>query len=101
VTGDRWLLRDGSTLRGLTLTVTRFGVKPGAQPTPRDKLEGFTVPNSRWLTVEAMRSRAHARVADGVLLSAEDIPGGVRTRQHYKAQLGEPAFDLIQEERVS
>lgn len=100
-TGDRWYLRDGDKLRGLKLTVKRFGVAPGAEPTKRDELEGFTIPNSRWLNVEALRRRAHDRVESGTLLSADNIPGGVRTRQHFKAYLESPAFDLIQEERVS
>jgi hypothetical protein len=99
--GDRWHLRDGGELKGLTVTVRRFGVEPGAEPKPSDEIELWSADDSRWLTVEALRANAHARVKSRALVSAEDIPGGVRTRQHLVSMGGYPATDIVQEETLS
>lgn len=101
--GDRWYMRDPGAVRGLTLTVTAYGAKPGAEPAERDRLEescGVT-PDSRWTTVEALRAHHAACVRSGVLVSAEPIPSGVRTRRHFARQAGCPAFDLITEHVLS
>jgi hypothetical protein len=101
VIGDRWHLRDGAKLRGLAITVRRFAVEHGAEPTAQDAISGFDSPDSRWLTVEALRANAHARVATDALVEAHDIPGGVRTRQRIIGTIELPGCDIVQEETLS
>lgn len=98
--GDRWFMRNGESAKGLTLAVKRFGVEPGTEPTAANALDGFVTKNSRWTSAEALRANARRR-ASGVLVSADDIHGGIRTRRHFAADAGCPAFDLITEETLS
>ena len=98
-TGDRWYMREPETVRGMRLTVRRFGVEPGCQPTANEhRLEAYELENSRWLTVEALVAN---RLDRGYFISVEQIANGVRTRRHFPAQPGYPAFDLIEEETLS
>lgn len=99
--GDRWHMRNPETVTGLTLTVRRFGVLPGTEPTDADMLEGYAFPNSRWLTVAALVAHHTARLEAGTLVRLERIPGGVRTRRTIRGFAGYAELEIIDEETLS